>query len=206
MGKTPAKRQGSAVTNELASLPMEHLIAAPLAASIKAQRQLGHEMINFVNMLAYGTEGATGQAGNKTILTLPMDIERPVTKDDGSITTSKVTVAPPVLGLVPIPALLIDSVDINFSMEIHTVDASKSNTAAEASATAKAEGGGIFYSGSLEVSGKMSTQRENTRSTDKTAKYDVTVHASQQEPTEGMSKLMDLLASTVEPIAVSKAD
>lgn len=204
MAKSPAKSSGSEISNELSSLPMEHLIAAPLTASIKAQKMLGHEMINFVNMLAYGTQGTTGNAGNKQILTLPMDIERPVTHDDGTITTAKVSVAPPVLGLVPIPALLIDSVDINFSMEIHTVDTSKSNSAAEIEAKAKAEANGLFYSGSLEVTGKMSTQRENTRTTDKTAKYDVTVRASQQEPTEGMAKLMDLLATTVEPISVSR--
>jgi hypothetical protein len=183
---------------------MEHLIAAPLAASIKAQRMLGDEMIGFINKLAYGSDQNTGNAGDQPILKLPMELERPVTHDDGSISVNKITVAPPVLGLVPVPALLIESVDITFSMEIHTVDTAKSSSTAEGSAKATAEAKGLFYKGSLEVSGKASTQRENTRSTDKTAKYDVTVHAAQQEPTEGMAKLMDLLASTVEPISVSK--
>ncbi|MCZ4280696.1 DUF2589 domain-containing protein [Kiloniella laminariae] len=206
--KTPAKGSGgSAIGNELGSIPMEHLIAAPLAASIKAQKQLGHEMVSFINMLAYGEEGTpkTKGATPKDILSLPMKLERPVTGDDGQISVHSLTVAPPVLGLVPIPALLIDSVDINFSMEIHTVDTAKSSSSAEVEAKAKAEANGIFYSGSLEVTGKMSAQRENTRSTDKTAKYDVTVRATQQPPTEGMSKLMDLLASTVEPIKLEKS-
>jgi hypothetical protein len=202
--KTDSAEGGAPISRELAGLPMEHLIAAPLAASIKAQRMLGEEMIGFVNRLAYGTEGTTGNAGDKPVLKLPMQLERPVTKDDGTISVSKINVAPPVLGLVPIPALLIDSVDITFSMEIHTLDGSKTNSEEAIEAKAKAEANGLFYSGSLEVTGKASTQRENTRSTDKTAKYDVTVHAAQQEPTEGMAKLMDLLASTVEPISVSK--
>lgn len=194
----------SPIGQELSSIPIEHLIAAPLAAAVKAQKMLGNEMVTFINMLAYGTEQNVGNAGAKPILTLPMELERPVLHDDGNVTVSKVKVAPPVLSLVPIPALLIDSVDINFSMEIHTVDASKTNASAELQTTAHAEGKSIFYSGGIEVTGKMSAQRENTRSTDKTAKYEVTVHASQQEPTEGMAKLMDLLASTVEPLSVSK--
>lgn len=203
MAKAPATPRGSGISAELSSIPMEHLISAPLTASIKAQRQLGVEMINFVNMLAYGTEGTTGNAGNQEIMTLPMSLERPVTHDDGAISSNTVTVAPPILGLVPVPALLIESVDINFSMEIHTVDASKSSSSKEVGGKAAASGGFGPYKASVEVTGKMSSQRENTRSTDKTAKYDVTVHAAHQPPTEGMSKLMDLLASTVEPISVS---
>jgi hypothetical protein len=188
---------------ELKSIPMEFLIGAPLAAAIKAQKELGKEMINFVNLLAYGTEGTTGNAGNKTILTLPMDLERPVIASDGTISTQTIKVAPPVLGLVPVPALLIESVDIHFTMELRTTTASKDRTEAEVSATAKAAANGLFYSGSVEVTGKVSAQRENTRSTDNTAKYDVKVHAAQQPLTEGMAKLMDLLASTVEPISVT---
>lgn len=198
------KTNSSPISNELKSIPMEFLIAAPLAASIKAQHQLGHEMINFVNMLAFGEGGAKTGGSGKDIVKIEMDLDRPVIDDKGNISTHTVSVAPPVLALVPIPALLINTVDITFSMEIHTVDTSKSTTNASVSATAK---GGVdtpFYNASLEVTGKMSTQRENTRSTDKTAKYDVSVHASQQEPTEGMAKLMDLLASTVEPIKIEK--
>ncbi|MGR3431861.1 MULTISPECIES: DUF2589 domain-containing protein [Roseobacteraceae] len=195
---------GTEIGNELSGVPLEYLIGAPLAAAIKAQKQLGHEMINFINMLAYGKEGATGNAGNKTVMTLPLELERPVTEADGSISTHKVTVAPPVLGLVPIPSLLIESVDINFTMEINSVTGSKENLDTETNVNAKAEANGLFYSGSLEVSGKVATQRENTRSTDKSAKYDITVHASQQPPTEGMARLMDLLASAVEPISTTR--
>lgn len=202
--ETPAKGGGSEIASELGGLPMEYLIAAPLAASIKAQRLLGNEMVGFINMLAYGEQGGTKGAGDKDILTLPMKLERPVIADDGSVSVNTITVAPPILGLVPVPALLIESVDIHFSMEIHEVTASKDAAQVEIGAKASASGGAFGYSASLEVTGKMAAQRENTRSTDKTAKYDVTVRAAQQPPTEGMAKLMDLLASTVEPLTISK--
>ncbi|MFN3225423.1 MAG: DUF2589 domain-containing protein [Hyphomicrobiales bacterium] len=205
MAKSPTENASSSpISDDLKSLPMEYLIAAPLTASIKAQHQLGKEMINFVNMLAFGEgEGKTG-ASSKEIVKIAMDLERPVIDGDGNITTQVVSVAPPVLGLVPVPALLIDTVDINFSMEIHMVTGSKETSDQSASVTAKGGVNSLFYSASVEATGKMSTQRENTRSTDKSAKYDVTVHASQQPPTEGMAKLMDLLASTVEPIKIEK--
>ncbi len=210
--KTPAKDDGNGGGNteigqELKGVPLESLIGAPLAAATKAQRNLGMEMVSFINMLAYGSdkpESGRG-AGSKDVKTLPMKLQRPVAEADGTISKHEIEIAPPLLGLVPIPALLIDSVDINFTMEINSVTSSNDKIDTETSAKLHAEGNGLFYSGGVEVSGKVSTQRENTRSTDKSAKYDVTVHASQQAPTEGMSKLMDLLASTVEPLSTAKA-
>ena len=59
---------------------------------------------------------------------------------------------------------------------------------------------GCFGSGSVNVSGKVSSSRENTRSTNQTAKYQVHVSARQQRQTEGLSKLMDIMASCVEPL------
>ncbi|MEL6700994.1 MAG: DUF2589 domain-containing protein [Pseudomonadota bacterium] len=185
------------ISNSLTSLPMEFLIGAPLSASVKAQRELGMEMVNLVNLLAYGEENAKPGSPVKT---LDMTLERPVQKPDGSIDSTTVQVKPPLLSLVPVPALLIDSVDINFSMEIHTVEAEKDTSSKEAMAEASAGGGWGVWHADVKATGKIATTRENTRSTDKTAKYDVTVRANQQEPTEGMSRLMDLLASTVEPI------
>ncbi len=50
------------------------------------------------------------------------------------------------------------------------------------------------------VEGKVSSSRENTRSTNQTAKYQVHVSARQQQPTEGLSRLMDIMASCIEPV------
>lgn len=197
---------GTEIGRELQGLPLEYLIGAPFAAATKAQIQLGKAMIEFVNLLAYGKEGVAvaPSASAEAVKTLPMKLERPVIDTDGNVSTNEITVQPPILGLVPVPSLLIETMDVDFSMEIHTVEASKGTDSASAEVTAEGHVNGLFYGGSVTATGKVSTQRENTRSTDKTAKYDIRVHAAQQRPTEGMSKLMDLLASTVEPIKVER--
>lgn len=53
------------------------------------------------------------------------------------------------------------------------------------------------------ISGKVTSSRENTRSTNQTAKYQVHVTASQQPRTEGLAKLMDIMASCIEPVPTS---
>lgn len=76
-------------------------------------------------------------------------------------------------------------------------DSSKEDTQAEVSTDISYKS---WFGLKVDVQGKVSTSRENTRSTNQTAKYQVSVNARQQPPTEGMSKLMDILASCVEPI------
>ncbi|KJZ04635.1 DUF2589 domain-containing protein [Pseudoalteromonas piscicida] len=176
------------VSDQFRGLPMEDLIGGPLAAACTAQYNLAQTMLSFI--------GSIGFKDNKT-RTLDFDLERPVDNGSGQLTKETVKVQAPLLGLVPIPALLIESVKINFSMEVKAHTESKSSTKTDTSVDYKS-----FWS-PVKVSGKVSTNRENTRSTDNTAKYDVTVVATQQQPQEGMSKLMDLLASAVEPISIS---
>jgi hypothetical protein len=112
----------------------------------------------------------------------------------------------PMLPLVPLPALAITSADIEFVMEVKTSEVSKDSQDTESTATASITGGfwGAKYSAS--VSGKVSTHKENTRSTDNSAKYNVKVHAEQLPPTEGMLKLSDYLTQMLEPTLVPLPD
>ena len=54
------------------------------------------------------------------------------------------------------------------------------------------------------ISGSISNHRETTRSSDTSAKYNVKVHAAQMEPPETLSRLLDLLNQTVEPIVLGE--
>ena len=112
------------------------------------------------------------------------------------MTTMSQSVKAPFIGLVPIPSLLIDRVDVDFQMEVTDTSNVKSTTNAEVEAKASAKHWFI----NAEISGKVTTARESTRMTNQTAKYQIHVTASQQPQTEGLSKLMDIMASCIEPI------
>ena len=90
------------------------------------------------------------------------------------MTTIKQTVKAPFIGLVPIPALLIDRVDVDFQMEVTDTSNVKSTTNAEVEAKVS----GKSWLISAEISGKVTTARENTRMTNQTAKYQIHVSAS----------------------------
>lgn len=131
---------------------------------------------------------------------LEFTLNRPVVQD-GVVSTenNEVKVQAPFIGLVPIPSLLIDRIDVDFQMEVTETNSSIDKKDTDASTNISSKWFGV----NVGISGKVSSSRENTRSSNQTAKYQVHVTASQQPPTEGLSKLMDIMASCIEPVPTS---
>ena len=87
---------------------------------------------NFYQQIAFD-----GKSGNKARI-LEFDVERPI-QQDGKMTTMSQSVKAPFIGLVPIPSLLIDRVDVDFQMEVTDTSNAKSTTNAEVEAEASAD-------------------------------------------------------------------
>ena len=185
---SPVLKADSNVTDKFKGLPMRELIAAPLIAAAEAQQELAATAWNFYKQIAFDDDG-------KTARVLEFDIKRPI-QQDGVMTTMPQSVKAPFIGLMPIPSLLIDRVDVDFQMEV--TDTSNVKSTINAEVETKVSGKSWLIS--AEISGKVTTARENTRMTNQTAKYQIHVTASQQPQTEGLSKLMDIMASCIEPI------
>ena len=185
------------IANQFSGLPMESLIGGPLQAACDAQVQLAKAETNFINEVGLVQNGK-GPAQTRTV---EFQATRPVTLPDGTITEETMKIEAPVLSIVPIPALLIDEVDVKFNMEVRNSAESKETTDAKAQLSAKA-GWGPF---SVTISGSISSHRESTRKTDNSAKYEVHVHAKQAEPPEGLMRVLDHLITACEPRSLSPA-
>ena len=168
-------------------LPMDEIISAPLSAVNEAQQQLAASTLDFYNKIAFEDDAKTR--------CLEFDLKRPV-MGPGDIRGQEVKVKAPFLGLVPIPSLLIDDVNIDFQMEVTHPSTSKKSENADLSINVTSK----WFGTSASVQGKVGTSRENTRSTNRTAKYQASVSANQQQQTEGLSKWMDIMESCIEPL------
>lgn len=192
----PAPKQDTPKTGAadgFKGLPMRELIAGPLLAAAEAQEKLASVAWDFYQRIAY-----EGKDADKKTRVLDFTINRPV-EENGKINMVAQKVEAPFIGLVPIPALLIDRIDVDFQMEVTESNTEKSSTSTEISSSISAK----WFVVKADISGKVSSSRENTRSTNQTAKYQIHVTASQQPQTEGLSKLMDVMASCIEPIPAS---
>lgn len=88
----------------------------------------------------------------------------------------QVEVEAPLLALVPVPAFTMEEATVNFTMEVKDSAADKLSETSEGSMESSLSVWGF----SSTISGKVTTSCENTRSSDKTAKYDIHARAAQQ--------------------------
>lgn len=205
--------ENGSIAQQFAGLPIEDLIVQPLVGMAKGQAQLNDVTWKYISDVAFEdilsdtekfTEGPqAGQfkpTGKKKTRSLDVQLNRYVTNPDtGKQELQVINSIIPMLPLVPLPSLAIKTADINFTMEVKTTEMTKSVDDQEASIQASASGGfwGMRYS--VAMQGKIATHKENTRSTDNSAKYEVKIHAEQMPVTEGMNKLNDMLNLMIEP-------
>lgn len=192
------------IAQQFSGLPIEDLIVSPIVGMAKGQAKLNDVTWKYISEVAFVKDEKTGKTSARS---LDVEMNRVVT--DGSTGEQKLQTLyskVPMLPLVPIPSLAITSADIEFTMEVKTSEVDKSSTDTEASISASASGGfwGMKYS--VSMAGKVATHKENTRSTDNSAKYNVKVHAEQLPATEGMMKLSDYLTQMLEPSLIPLTD
>jgi len=176
--------------NKFVGIPIEELVAAPLVAVSDSQKRLAQSAFEFMQEIGFNEEGKTRM--------VEFNLQKPI---DGSATPMDITVQAPFIGLVPLPNLLIDDVQVDFQMEVTATETSTEMSSTEGSSSANCFGGR-----SVNVSGKVSSSRENTRSANQTARYQVDESNRQQRQTESLSTLKDIMASCVEPLPTKKND
>ena len=185
------------IADQFAGLPIEELIVSPIIGMAKGQAKLNEVTWKYISEVAFVKDEKTGVTSARS---LDVEMNRVVTNGEtGEQEIQKLYNKVPMLPLVPLPSLAITSADIEFSMEVKTSEASKDTSSSENSYEVSAGGKWWGMSFNAKVAGKVATNKENTRSTDNSAKYNVKVHAEQLPPTEGMLKLSDYLTQMLEP-------
>ena len=185
----------SDISAQFTGLPIEELIVSPIVGMAKGQAKLNDVTWKYITDVAFETKDGVTQARS-----LDVQMNRVMTDpSDGTQSVQPLYSKVPMLPLIPLPSLAITSADIDFTMEVKTSSVDKTSEDKSGSFSATASGGfwGMKYSATM--AGSVATHKENTRSTDNSAKYNVSVHAEQLPPTEGMLKLSDYLTQMLEP-------
>ncbi len=202
--------------NEFSGLPMADLIGAPLNAACDAQVRLAKATADFINTVGFNPELDAQQKPTGKMVPRQVDFSfwRPVGQGTpvdaadptkGSISNvEKVSLSVPFLAIVNVPSLMVKSVDITFDMEVKTSESSHESQDTEASIDATMKVGWGPFSAEVKVHGSVAAHKDSTRSTDKSAKYHVEVHARDDGMPEGLSRVLDILQSAIAPVATSK--
>lgn len=184
----------SRATRELVSIPFRHLIGAPLTAVIQAQAQAAQTTIEFIERVGFNPD-ANDPTKLGDMRTVTFDYTK--LKEDGTETQVALTV--PVLSIVPIPYIRVESCDINFTAKITEVETEEVKTAVAVGAEVKGEFSSWLSPVRLEFKATFSYHR-NTASTSKFEKeyqVQVNVHAVQDDMPAGLSKILQLMEKSI---------
>lgn len=189
-----------AISDNFTGLPIGLLICQPLIEAAKGQAELCNVYLDQLFRLAFKTMPNLEKGEAVETRTVKFKLNRMVV-DATSGDTKPVTVEveAPLLALVPVPAFTMEEATVNFTMEVKDSTSDKLTQSDESTLQSSLSAWGF----STTISGKVTTSRENTRTSDKTAKYDIYARAAQQPAAEGMAKLSSIFASVIEPITTS---
>ncbi len=199
------------MADQFKGLPMQDLIGGPLDAAVKANVNLAQSTADFINNVGFVQimDPATKKMIPGPARMVDFDFERPglaIDKDGNAIRTIEaVKMKVPILAIVPIPNLQVDTVDITFDMEVKSSTSEKSSEDKEATLDATAKVGWGPFSVEVKIHGSVSTHQENARSSDNSAKYHVQVKATNHGIPEGLARVLDIFASSAKPVNVQAA-
>jgi len=189
------------MASQFKGLPMSDLIGGPLTAACDAQVKLANATAEFIKYIGFLPPPASDPNGVGATRTAHFAFTRPIADpNDASKTIEEnVSLDVPLLAIVKVPALSITKVDITFDMEVKSSFASKDSTDASAKMSADMKFGWGMFSATVHVEGSVATHKENTRSSDNSAKYHVGVRAQENGLLEGLERVLDILQTSIQP-------
>lgn len=197
-----AEGEDQAAVQTLDSLNFNSLIGSPLVAGINASAQAAMATAEYIQ--AMGFQGGSGSDGqNQQLKTVSFTY----TANLASGPVSQ-TVTVPLLSILPIPYLRVDSMQIDFKAKINSIASVKNtNTFGTTNSVTGSTGGflSMFESAHFDVT--VADQNVNTQVAQQTSNFslDVKVHAGVDALPSGMQKVLNIFESLIVPTATPAA-
>jgi len=182
----------SKVAKDLSSMPFGSMIGGPLSACIDAQEQAATSTVNFIRSVGFSKENPD------EVVNVSFKYKR----DDKYV---ELTV--PLLTIVPIPFIAIDTVNISFKANLKSVDSEVRNekdTSTDYTAGSSSYRGLGNYCASRHRSvmyGSVSNKKDSVATQKSTysveATIDINVVAHQESMPAGLSKVLEMLNQAI---------
>ena len=191
VSKTPA----NVAINAMRAIPFSSMIGGPLNACIEAQAMAARTSWEFIKEVGLNTD----EKGQKSAVMVAFSFNR-----GGRMVQLNV----PLLTIVPIPYIAINTIDINFKASISASSSTASETTEHTEAGgelgAKAELNLGLFSMEANLKANYSSKKDSKATAE--SKYsvestiDVAVKAGQESMPAGMAKVLELLGSALDVV------
>lgn len=163
--------------SEFAQLPLDAVVAGPLIAAVRAQGYAAQQLQEFLEALKddkveFSHKRANAEGKGETKVEVPL------------------------LAMVPVPYLRIDSMSINFRYEVAQSKVQESKKGAELSGSAQT---GALLSPwvNVELEGRVTTESSARSELNRSGSVEINVQASADEMPEGLKRVLSLLSTSV---------
>lgn len=174
------------LTSELNNIDFKKMIGGPLNAAIEAQTASAMATINFINEV-----GFTGEGDERELVMVDFSHKKKDVDAEGQEVETSNSIRVPLLAMLPIPSIRIETIDINFNVKLNSVETA--NTSTKVNVAAEVKGG--FGPVRFKVSASVQRQSSTGVKVEKEYSLNVKVKATQDEMPAGLEKILNMLAS-----------
>lgn len=182
------------IDNKFKGLPVDLLIGAPQMASYEAQEMMARTTADFIKKIGFDN--------NKKVRTVNFQYIKKTPEKDGdnnvAVKEENMEISIPFLSIVNSPSLLDKNADITFDMEVKSAMNKKSSS--DTSAGGEADSGLLDFG--VKITENVSTHKESTRKKDNSEKYHIEVHTANDEMPKGLSRVLDILQTSILPVQI----
>ncbi len=184
---------------ELAALDFANIIGGPLQAVINAQASAAQLTTNFIQNTAFekSSTGAGGSTNSQKLKVVEFDFGQ-LTQTTGTGAANAFTIKVPLLTMLPIPFIRVDSMTIDFNVSLHSTSSSKMTNEVDASTKASYSENLEFESTSFQASVTEKNTYQNEQAIDDTYSLHVTVHAVQDQMPGGMQNVLNIFSNVIQ--------
>lgn len=180
----------------LQSLPMQTMFAAPVMAAIDCHTAACEKVVEFITKVGFNAD--------KTVRMVRFEYTEAQLDTAGNATGNNIqrVIDLPFIATVPIPALGVEKMTVDFDMQVDTSDSQ--TTSDEASASLEGTVGFAWWKVSFK--GSYTHKSEQVRKTDTRARYTVHLEVARQEPPEALMRVIDAITNaSARPLPKAKA-
>lgn len=189
----PDNQQGA--TALLGQIPFPAVIGAPLKAAVEAQAAAAIACADFILSVGFDKED---QANARKVKVVTFTFER-AGAGGGQAQTVSLTV--PLLAIMPVPFIRIESLTVNFKASIQAIDerSQEEKKSTEFAGQGEAALGFALWKASVKAS--VSSKKDSTATS--SSKYsvehtmDVSLHAVQDDMPSGLAKVLTIMTDAI---------
>ncbi|MCC4798370.1 DUF2589 domain-containing protein [Enterovibrio norvegicus] len=210
------------MAQQFAGLPMRSLIGGPLNAAAQANSMMAVTQTKFMLDTCFNKSSDTKDKTSLTPIMVTMQITRGVIsegdakdgeKPDVGIDQVTTQFDVPLLTIIPLNSLGVETVQVDFEMEVkssysdESSQSSSSSTSEQGSFDAKLGEGwwSVEVKGSISHDSQSASSQKSTYQKSNNAKYTVSVGAGQLPLPQGVTTIIQAFSNSISPITIGSS-